>query len=129
MKNKLTISAVHYQEEVNELVLSIDREIDLSNIKPMEQMLVDSDHLAFVYILEVDNDYTYLVLPEHSWSDLKKAHQTEAAVKLTNGKTEILLTAFQEELSYLIENITGNSNYGEVMVEKVESIFQGIVQE
>ncbi|MFC5732037.1 hypothetical protein ACQCT6_05005 [Cytobacillus gottheilii] len=129
MKNKLTISAVHYQEEVNELVLSIDREIDLSNIKPMEQMLVDSDHLAFVYILEVDNDYTYLVLPEHSWSDLKKAHQTEAAVKLTNGKTEILLTAFQEELSYLIENITGNSNYGEVMVEKVESIFQGITQE
>ncbi|WP_282155094.1 hypothetical protein [Cytobacillus gottheilii] len=129
MKNKLTISAVHYQEEVNELVLSIDREIDLSNIKPMEQMLVDSDHLAFVYILEVDNDYTYLVLPEHSWSDLKKAHQTEAAVKLTNGKTEILLTAFQEELSYLIENITGNSNYGEVMVDKVESIFQGITQE
>ncbi|KAB2335014.1 hypothetical protein [Bacillus mesophilum] len=129
MKNKLTVSAVHYQEKVNELVLSIDREIDLSNIKAMEQMLVDSDHLAFVYILEVDNDYTYLVLPEHSWSELKKAHQTEAAVKLTNGKAELLLSAFQEELSYLIENITGNSNYGEIMVEKVECIFQGIVQE
>ncbi|HYK71897.1 MAG TPA: hypothetical protein VEV44_02035 [Pseudoneobacillus sp.] len=42
---------------------------------------------------------------------------------LFNQKETLPLPLFNEELEYLIENIRGNSNYGEAMVEKVESIF------
>ena len=45
-------------------------------------------------------------------------------VVITNGSEEIQLTQFREELTYLIENIKGNSNYGEMMVSKVEVVFE-----
>ncbi len=128
MNNKLTVTNAIFQEKDNELILSLEQGYNTASIKPMEQMLVDSDHLAFVYILEVNDDYTYLILPEHLWRYLRDANQANAIVKLTNGNSELILPAFHDELSYLVENISGNSNYGEHMVEKVESIFQEMVQ-
>ena len=92
-------------------------------MKPMGQMLVDSDQLSFIYVVDKDDDYTYISIPESTWPKLKNALENSAEVYITDQKDQTLLTDFHEELSYLIENIKGNSNYGEAMVEKVEALF------
>jgi hypothetical protein len=87
-------------------------------------MLVDSDGCSFIYLLENADTYTYISIPEIVWNDLKTAVSKNLPVIVTNGSERIFLTNFQEELNYLIENIKGNSNYGEEMVNKVETVFE-----
>jgi hypothetical protein len=109
--------------EGNDLLLGVDSKISVLDLIPKEQMLVDSDQLAFVYIVEVENEYTYLVLQEELWGTLKEALEKNLTVFLTNREEKQFLPMFMEELHYLIDNITGNSNYGEEMVRKVENTF------
>lgn len=106
-----------------ELLLQVEESASISAMKPMGQMLVDSDHLSFIYVVDMQDDYTYISIPEVTWPELKKALKQRAAVYISDQKEQLLLTEFHEELSYLIENIKGNSNYGDEMVEKVEALF------
>jgi hypothetical protein len=105
------------------LLLNVDENNSLVDVIPKEQMLVDSNQFSFVYILEINEEYTYLVLTAEIWQILKVAIAQSLSVVLTNQKDSLHLPMFIEELNYLIENIKGNSNYGEEMVEKVESTF------
>jgi hypothetical protein len=105
------------------LILNVEKTNSLDNVIPKEQMLVDSDQFSFVYILEIKEEYTYLVLTSKIWYLLKEAIDQKLPIVLSNQKNELPLPMFFEELTYLIENIKGNSNYGEEMVEKVESTF------
>lgn len=107
----------------NSLILNVEDNMSLLNIVAKEQMLVDSEQFSFVYILEVDGEYTYLALQEALWPTLKESLDQSLTTYLVNQERKILLTLFNEELSYLIENIKGNSNYGEEMVQKVEKTF------
>ena len=87
-------------------------------------MLVDSDGLSFIYLLEKEEDYTYIVIPNTVWNEIKIALTEQLPVYLSNQSERNLIKQFHEELSYLIENIKGNSNYGEKMVNEVEAIFE-----
>jgi hypothetical protein len=107
----------------NELILELDSHYIIDNRKPTGQMLVDSAGFSFVYLLENDDSYTYIKVPEIYWNDLKAALTRRIPVVVTNGKEKLYLEQFLEELSYLIDNIKGNSNYGEEMVKKIEAIF------
>jgi Family of unknown function (UPF0738) len=107
-----------------ELLLEIDSNHKLTDLKASGQMLVDSDGCSFIYLLENADTYTYISIPETVWNDLKTAVSKNLPVIVTNGSEKIFLTNFQEELTYLIENIKGNSNYGEEMVNKVETVFE-----
>jgi CHAT domain-containing protein len=109
--------------ENKKLVLYVDKTNSLDHVIPKGQMLVDSDQFSFVYILEIKEEYTYLVLTSEIWYLLKEAIDQELPIVLSNQKNELPLPMFFEELTYLIENIKANSNYGEEMVEKVESTF------
>ncbi|NUK28787.1 hypothetical protein HT574_01365 [Parageobacillus sp. VR-IP] len=95
----------------------------LEEARPKGHMLVDSDHLSFIYILETDEDFIYVAIPYEFWNDVKQALAEEAAVVLKSGELEFELTSFKEELTYLIENIDGNANYGEQMEQAVKEIF------
>ena len=86
-------------------------------------MLVDSDQLSFVYLMEEGNDYVYILLPEPVWDDLKKGYVESLPVFLQAEESRTALNGFHDELGYLVENIKGNSNYGENMAAKVESVF------
>lgn len=121
MKQKMMIKQAKMENK--NLHLITDPNIDLSALKPAGQMLVDSDQLSFVFLVELEGDYSYIFIPEETWSVLPEALETNADVFVVNEKSRLNLTGFQEELSYLIENIKGNSNYGEEMVGKVESTF------
>lgn len=122
MREKINVSGVKPTEE-NELRLLVSNDISLNSLKPLGQMLVDSDEISFVYLLEKDNEYTYLMLKEDNWTQLKWALEKNAVVSLSTEHSTIELDGFLDELTYLIENIKGNSNYGEAMVTKVEEIF------
>jgi hypothetical protein len=122
MNKRLTIQQVNLLNQ-SEILLEIDRNEPLNGLSATGQMLVDSAGSAFVYLLENDDSYTYIIIPEENWVDLKTASKEPIAVYLTNGKEKILLSQFHEELCYLIDNINGNSNYGDEMVAKVEAVF------
>lgn len=122
MKKKIKIINAEWNKN-EELVLHVEEGASILEMKPMGQMLVDSDQLAFIYVVDKDDDYTYISIPESTWPKLKNALENCTAIYITDQNEQLLLTDFHEELSYLIENIKGNSNYGEVMVEKVEALF------
>jgi hypothetical protein len=121
MREKIAIKEADIINQ--ELVLKTETAVDLAELTPKGQMLVDSDGAAFIYIMENKDDYTYISLPEPIWANLKEAMaQTLPAVLISGGK-KLELTGIHEELAYLIDNIQGNSNYGEEFVSRVEKAF------
>lgn len=122
MRKKIYITGAQITNE-QELHLQIEPDVLLTEIKPAGQMLVDSDDLSFVYLLEKDDDYTYLVIKDEFWPLLKKGIEGQTSVFLKHEDIKLELDQFFEELEYLVENIKGNSNYGETMVAKVEEVF------
>ncbi|MBM4764256.1 hypothetical protein [Bacillus sp. B15-48] len=121
MKQRLSVRRAEIKGE--ELHLFIDENIDLSKIKASGQMLVDSDQLAFVYLVEFESEYSYVVIPVEHWALIKEALHSTIEVYVVNKQGRIRLRQLKEEMTYLIENIKGNSNYGEEMVHQVERIF------
>lgn len=87
-------------------------------------MLADSDHLAFIYILDVEDDFIYVSFPETVWSHLNIALNRNLPLFLYTGDdSRISLLQFHEELLYFISNIEENSNYGKKMVDAVSHVF------
>jgi hypothetical protein len=97
--------------------------MDTSLLKPAARVLADSDHLAFIYILETSDEYMYLSISKEYWPELKKVMTEDADTILTVNQHELKLEGIVEELQELISNIKGNANYGEDMVKEVESQF------
>jgi hypothetical protein len=123
MSEKLVIHRVSVNNQ-KEIQMEVDQQISLNQYRASGQMLVDSDGLSFVYLLEKEEDYTYIVIPNTVWKELKIALTEQLPVYLSKQSERLLLNQLHEELSYLIENIKGNSNYGEKMVNEVETIFE-----
>lgn len=121
MKQKWMIKESFIKE--NELVFQLQEDVNLKNTKASGQILVDSDSLAFIYLLEKENEYVYLEIPEMVWQDCKVALESKAAFLIKDANGELLLENFKDELEYLIENIRGNGNYGEEMEKAVSSVF------
>lgn len=119
MRKKITILSASFNN--NQLYLKTNESIH--TLKPAGQILVDSVQFSFIYLMEDNDDYTYITLPEQLWPSLKSAFEQKSLVWLTCGEENIELTNFQEELEYVINNIKGNSNYGDEMVAKVENYF------
>jgi Family of unknown function (UPF0738) len=112
--------------EQNKLYLNVSDEVSqqLSEWKDSERMLVDSDGLAFIYVLENNEGFIHIAIGSSHWADAKKALLERVAVVIRNEKGEELeLTAFSSEMDYLTENIQGNANYGQQMEEEVIKIF------
>ncbi|WP_157796188.1 UPF0738 family protein [Bacillus xiapuensis] len=107
----------------NELQLHAEEPVSLANVTASGQMIVDSDNLAFVYLAEEQDDYIYLYIHEDTWGDLRKAWKDGADLVAAGRDAHLALTNWKEELSYLVSNIEGNSNYGEAMVATVENVF------
>ncbi|MCF6409183.1 hypothetical protein [Pseudalkalibacillus salsuginis] len=96
-------------------------------LEPSEQVLVDSDSLSFIYILETPDSFIYVSFPKERWTGLKAVitDEKDAILKLSNHEP-IHLKGIKGEMGYLIQNISGNANYGNEMMSSVEEIFQPI---
>lgn len=97
---------------------------DEKELQARGQMLVDSVALAFIYILENNDEFVYASIPYTVWSSLNEARIGNYEIALQVNGEEILLVELLTELSYLLENIQGNANYGDQMEEKVVELFQ-----
>jgi len=121
MRKKIYIQNI--EKIQSDMYFTYDEGISLHGLTPKGHMLVDSDEFAFVYILESSEEYIYVYFQEHFWPAIKKDLQSEAKFYIKND-CSIELESFREELTYLIENIKDNSNYGDSFVQKVESVFE-----
>jgi hypothetical protein len=95
----------------------------IMELVPGEQILVDSGHYSFIYLMEDKDDYTYIVLHEQIWPLIKTAQEKKLPIWVTFNDEKKELINFHDEFNYVLTNIKGNSNYGEELVTKVESIF------
>ncbi|HAQ06588.1 MAG TPA: hypothetical protein DCR24_03315 [Bacillus bacterium] len=109
--------------ENNELMLTAESEIEIADLTATGQMLVDSDHFSFIYIVENEGSYQYISIPELVWNVIQEGLAAGLNANLAANGKMLSLKGFHEEMKYLIANISGNSNYGEEMVAKVEQIF------
>jgi hypothetical protein len=119
MNKRITISEANFID--SKLYLYANEPI--SRLKPTEQILVDSKGFSFVYLMEDLEGYTYIDIKDSIWPLLKKVLDQQTPVWILFGDEQLELTNFYEELTDLINNIRGNSNYGAEMVTKVEEIF------
>jgi putative sterol carrier protein len=108
--------------EKNELLLQTDS-AEIAGLAATGQMLVDSDQLAFIYIVENEGGYQYISIPQNTWNEIHEGLMAGAQAFAASSAGKLKLEGFAEEMEYLITNIKGNSNYGEEMVTKVEQIF------
>lgn len=112
------------KNENNELLLITESAADIEGLAATGQMLVDSDQLAFIYIVENEGGYQYISIPQNTWAAIQDGMVARASAYLTaSNDSKLKLEGFFEEMEYLISNIKGNSNYGEEMVAKVEQVF------
>lgn len=123
MAKRLEITSVNITEK------QVNINVDTENVKliegtvPSGRILADSDGLAFIYILESEDDFIYLSLKSEVWNKLKQGMDQSLPYVLQYGEHEMVLDAFIEELEQRIDNIEGNSNYGKTMVDEVEKVF------
>lgn len=121
MQNRIEILNATLSDD--ELRLTCETEGKEAERKPSGQMLVDSDNIAFVYILELADSFEYVMIKEHIWPELKQAHDQRKPIVLEAGNESIELSGPHDELEYLLENIKDNANYGEEMEETVKRVF------
>ncbi|WP_216828269.1 UPF0738 family protein [Alkalihalobacterium elongatum] len=87
------------------------------------RMLADSEQLALIYLLEDEESYRHVSIPEHLWAELHSHLKEKENVYIQLHQDYVLeCTSFKDEINYLFENIQDNSNYGDKMVEAVERI-------
>ncbi|WP_227936851.1 hypothetical protein [Alkalihalobacillus deserti] len=122
---KLTVNQINEGKEL--FIASVSEEVDVDLAKSLragDRMLVDSDGLAFIYILEDDSNFYYLTFKQNTWTSLKKVTLENVRLVLDVGNNvQIELTSILEELAFLTENIEGNGNYGEAMEKAVQEVF------
>ncbi|WP_453990442.1 UPF0738 family protein [Bacillus nitroreducens] len=123
MQKRIEIS--HFNYSNNKLELKAEQtEFDTTGLSASGQMLVDSDSLAFIYKLENEQEFIYVSLNSDLWPSLKNIIAEKQQVFLhLDDNHEIELIDIIPELEYLLQNIEGNANYGEEMVELVEKTF------
>ncbi|MGD6817619.1 hypothetical protein [Metabacillus sp. 84] len=99
---------------------------DASALKAKGQILADSDHLAFIYILEDAEQFTYFSIPAGCWAEIEKARAGDLSVWASINQHELELEEFFNELRELVQNIAGNANYGDEMEGKVSEVFASL---
>ncbi|PGZ96507.1 hypothetical protein COE51_17000 [Bacillus pseudomycoides] len=122
MQNKIQVKSVEKRE--NALIFCAENtELRVDGLKARSHVLVDSDNLSFLYILENETSFIYVSIPHTCWEELKNAMKNDETMFVRIHDVEIELEQMKEELEYLIGNIEGNANYGEELVNTVEKVF------
>lgn len=97
--------------------------------QPANRVITDSDEMAFIYVIDENDAFSYFVFQQSSWDALVQMIQQEQDPAVVIGEEAITLTGMFEELQALLFNIEGNSNYGEAFVTAVEEAFSAILAE
>lgn len=124
MPLRLNVQSTAWEENKLNLLLPSESSKEMPHWKDSERMLVDSDGLAFIYVLENAEGFIYISIGNNHWSEIKNALQKGATFVIQNEEgDELELTAFSREMEFLTDNIQGNANYGQQMEDEVIKIF------
>ncbi|WP_458102460.1 UPF0738 family protein, partial [Bacillus safensis] len=66
------------------------------------QMLVGSHHFAFLYFLDTDGSFSYLILPQHTSPPLKQPINPHIPLYFPSHQQSLQLIHLQHQLHYLI---------------------------
>ncbi|WP_342388676.1 hypothetical protein [Salinicoccus bachuensis] len=108
------VTEIKFEDEA----LKCYAEEDTQGLKAAARMIVDSDNMAFIYMLDDGEEFRRVHFVKETWSMLKAHHGAEVILN-----TDVILTDFWDELDYLIENIEDNNNYGEAFESAVKEEF------
>ncbi|MFD4704875.1 hypothetical protein ACFWM3_08390 [Gottfriedia sp. NPDC058432] len=122
MRKMLEINGININEDGLFLLID-DTKMNLEQCHEVGTMIADSDQSSLLYILEENEEFVYVTVPSEYWSDLKKANDQKLNVFLKVGEKSLSLNNWNDELTYLIQNVEGNFNYGEEFVKQVQSAF------
>lgn len=112
-----------FNQTASSLELLTEEKVSFRSLEAAAQMIVDSDEIVFIYLASDEKEYVYFYIHEQVWPALKAALASGTKIEAISHNERLELINFHEELTYLIENIRGNGNYGEQMVKKVEATF------
>ena len=122
MTKRLTVSDATIDKD--RFIVTLSETIHSDKLQASGRMLVDSDQLAFIYIVDSDDGYIYLQFKTELWPKLKAALvQGCPAFLVMDDRKPLELSNFHKEINYLIENISENPNYGEQTVAEVGRYF------
>ncbi|MFB7139586.1 hypothetical protein ACFCYN_08050 [Gottfriedia sp. NPDC056225] len=122
MRKMLEINGTIINEDG--LFLLIDQsKLNLEQCSEVGTMIADSDESSLLYIIEEKEEFVYVTVPFEYWSDLKKASDQNINVFLKVDEENMALNSWNDELSYLVQNVEGNFNYGEEFVKQIQSVF------
>lgn len=112
------ITEMKYEE--NTVKCYTENDLDTSGMTPAGEMIVDSDNMAFIYLVDdhVSDSYSRVHFVYETWSMLKEYNGSRVTV---NDSLE--LTGFHDEMAELLDNINGNDNYGRDFEDAVTSVF------
>ncbi|GGK12587.1 UPF0738 protein [Caldalkalibacillus thermarum] len=103
---------------------------DTQEIRPVERVLMDSDHKQLIYVIEINGQWQYIRFPLPLWKSIDQVLVGEQDLFLVLSVTEdglpyrsVPLKRFHEECVELIRNMRGNANYGEDVADLVEEHF------
>lgn len=116
-----------YQYIHNQHYFSLNDNDQEIQIQPGGQVLADSDQLAFIYVVEEGEGYSYLSFPKQVWNVLVDIVKSKEDPYLQLGSQTIKLNNFSSELEMLVFNIEGNGNYGNEFVQAVEEQFKEVL--
>jgi len=123
MRKMVQIKEITINSE-NEMMLIIENHaINLANCHEVGTMIADSEQSSLLYIIEENEEFVYVTIPVEYWTEIKKAYDLKSEVILQAGEAKIPLENWQNELTFLVENVDGNFNYGEEFVKQIQSIF------
>ena len=71
MRIQNLVKKVH--ENGNDILFLLEEETDRPAGTPAMKMITDSEELAFVYLLDEDEGYTYIHFPKDTWPYMAKA--------------------------------------------------------
>lgn len=126
MRIQNLVKKVH--ENGNDILFLLEEETDRQAGTPAMKMITDSEELAFVYLLDEDEGYTYIHFPKETWPYMAKALESGNDPHLMWNDEKLPLRGFVEELTMLVYNIEGNDNYGEAFTTAVEQEFEAFLQ-
>lgn len=109
------VDEIKFEEET----LKCHADADLTGMTAASRMIVDSDNMSFIYLLDDGDAFRRVHFVKETWSMLNDYRNKE--IKL-NGR--IALADFWEEMDFLLDNIVDNNNYGREFESAVREQFR-----
>ncbi|WP_088042527.1 hypothetical protein [Bacillus sp. EAC] len=123
MRKMLTIEEIIQNEDGLFFKIEDNETLNFDNCHEIGTMIADSEQNSLLYIIEENEEFVYITIPVTLWAHIKKANDQHQKVFLQSRDGQLELNSWNDELTYLVQNVEGNFNYGEEFVKQIQKVF------